>query len=686
MRPILSFIIVLTTVLTSCSREQEPKVQDKYRWLENENLPATREWLAEQKAHTNAYFNDAKLREVLLERVAPMMTDTAEIGLPNKVGEDYFFLGRPQSESKPSIYKKDPSGQMTRLVDGEALEKKATITGYRIKGIRNLMAYGLSMSGSDWEEWHIRDLKTGKELPDIVKGIKFSNPVWNADGQGLYYFLASQEGDTDTGKLNHQELRYHRLGNADDQKLYTIANKMLATDLNISSDGRYLLFVEKEGALANNAVTYVDLKKDPQHFLELLPLGDFYYHYVGDYEGRLFFHTNKDAEKGQIVSIDPAHPEEGLKTHVAEREFFLENAILTKDKIVATYVKDVNSHVHLFTYEGQLDRSLPIPPLSAIGLGEESENAQETTEFFYRSTEFTRPPSVYRVDANTGTNELFFASKVVWNPEDYEVHQVFYPSKDGTKIPMSLIYKKGLKLDGDNPLVLSGYGGFGIPIVPALNLCMLTWMDLGGVYAVANIRGGGEYGEAWHKAGMLSNKQNVFDDFIAATKWLDANGYTRPGKTAIYGKSNGGLLVAATALQRPDLFKAAFVDVGVLDMLRFHLFTVGWLWTKEYGSPDSPEDFKYLHAYSPYHQAKPGVAYPAMLIATADHDDRVVPMHSYKFTAVMQEAQGGPSPIMLRVYENMGHGVGAGTQEKMLRIVDQLTFYMKELQVDSSRL
>jgi prolyl oligopeptidase len=546
------------------------------------------------------------------------------------------------------------------------------------------LAYGLSRSGSDWQEWKVRDIETGEDLPDHLRWIKFSGASWTPDGQGFFY---SRYDEPPPGReyesANYfQKLYYHRLGTPQSEDLLVYHRpdqKEWGFAGGVTEDGNYLIISVWRGTDPKNLLFYKDLRDPNLPVVELIREFEANYSFVGNDGSRFWLLTDLNAPRRRLVAIDLDNPGQ-VQEVIPEAEETLQGVSLINNQFVAFYLKDAHTQIKTFALDGTYLGAIPLPGLgSASGFG----GKRYDTETFYTFTSFTTPPTIYRYDFTTGRSTLFRQPQVDFDPQAYEVQQVFYPSKDGTRIPMFLVHRRGLARTGDHPTLLYGYGGFGISLTPSFSVGLVAWLEMGGVYAQPNLRGGGEYGEAWHQAGTKLNKQKVFDDFIAAAEWLVANGYTNPSKLAISGGSNGGLLVGACLTQRPDLFAAALPAVGVFDMLRFHKFTIGWAWISEYGSPEDPEEFKALYAYSPLHNLKPGTAYPATLITTADHDDRVVPAHSFKFAAALQAAQGGSQPILIRIDTKAGHGAGKPTTKLIEETADRWAFLVEVLGIQT---
>jgi prolyl oligopeptidase len=576
------------------------------------------------------------------------------------------------------------------LLDPNKLSEDGTValSGLAISEDGKQMAYGLSTSGSDWQEWFVRTIETGADsrdsgdVKDCLKWIKFSGASWTHDHQGFFYSRYDEPNEaTKLEDANYfQKLYYHRLSTdqSEDVLIYERPDhKEWGFNGGVTEDGRYLIVSVWLGTDPRNLVFYRDLSVPDAPVVELIDTFEAAFSFI-DNEGDVFwFQTDLDAPRGRVIAISTANPDRAQWQEIIPQSAeTLEGVNLLNNQFVASYLKDARSQIKIFDLTGTHVRDVELPGIgSAGGFG----GKRHDTETFYSFTSFTTPTTIYRYNLLTGESTLFRQPQVDFNPDDYETRQVFYNSKDGTQVPMFITHKKGLVLDGNNPTYLYAYGGFGVSITPSFSVGSLVWMELGGVYAVPNLRGGGEYGEEWHQAGTKLNKQNVFDDFIAAAEWLIANGYTSSAKLAIGGGSNGGLLVGACMTQRPDLFGAAVPAVGVMDMLRFHKFTIGWAWMSEYGSPEEPNEFKALYAYSPLHNLKPDTSYPATLVTTADHDDRVVPAHSFKFAAALQAAHTGTKPVLIRIETKAGHGAGKPTAKVIEEIADKWAFLAETL-------
>jgi prolyl oligopeptidase len=661
-------------------------VADPYRWLEDDNAPETKAWVEAQNKVTFAYLNTIPGRDAIKARLTKLW-NFERYGVPFQNGGRYFYLRNDGLQNQSVLYTVDsPDAAPRVLLDPNLLSADGTVavTGLEVSDDGSLLAYGTSAAGSDWEEWHVRDVRTGNDLSDHLRWVKFSGASWKKDGGGFYYsrYDAPKPGDTLKGVNKFHKLYFHKLGTkqSEDDLVYERKDKPdWGFSGSVTEDGKYLVITASEGTDPRNRVLYQDLTNPGAPVVELLMDFDASYNFVGNDGPVFWFKTDLNAPRGRVIAIDVTRPQQanwgGIIPQTADT---LEGVSLLNNQFVASYLHDAHTVVKVFNLDGSLVREVALPGLgTASGFG----GKRNDTESFYSFTGFTTPGTIYRYDAKSGASMVFREPKVDFDASTYETKQVFFTSKDGARIPMFLVHKKGLKLDGDNPTLLYGYGGFGISLTPGFSISRIAWLEMGGVYALANLRGGGEYGEDWHQAGTKLRKQNVFNDFIGAAEWLIANKYTSSKRLAIQGGSNGGLLVGACMTQRPDLFGAALPAVGVMDMLRFHKFTIGWAWASDYGSADDPDQFEALYAYSPYHNLKPGVKYPATLITTADHDDRVVPAHSFKFAARLQEFHQGDNPVLIRIDVKAGHGAGKPTAKLIEEKTDELSFLKKELGV-----
>ena len=659
-------------------------VSDPYRWLEDPDSDQTKAWVEAQNQITLGYLQQIPVREALQKRLTQLW-DYEKYSVPFKEGNRYFYFKNDGLQNQSVLYTLNSLDAEPRvLLDPNKLSDDGTValSGLSISEDGAWMAYGLSTSGSDWQEWRVRNIETGEDTSDRLQWIKFSGASWTHDHKGFFYSRYDEPNEkTKLEDANYfQKLYYHRLGTnqADDSLIYDRPDhKEWGFQGGVSEDGQYLIVSVWLGTDPRNLVFYKDLANLDAPVVELVSDFEASFSFIDSEKNLFWFQTDLDAPRGRVIAIDVTQPDrQQWQEIIPQSAETLESVGLLNDQLVASYLKDARSQVKIFGLNGDFVREVALPGIGSAG---GFDGKREDTETFYSFTSFTTPPTIYRYNLVTDESTLFRQPQVDFNPDAYETRQVFYSSKDGTQVPMFITHKKGLKLDGSNPTYLYAYGGFGISITPSFSVGNLVWMELGGVFALPNLRGGGEYGEEWHQAGTKLKKQNVFDDFIAAGEWLIANGYTTSEKLAIAGGSNGGLLVGACMTQRPDLFGAALPAVGVLDMLRFHKFTIGWAWTAEYGSPEDPEEFKALYAYSPLHQLKSETAYPATLITTADHDDRVVPAHSFKFAAALQVAHSGSDPVLIRIETKAGHGAGKPTTKVIEEIVDKWAFLVKTL-------
>jgi prolyl oligopeptidase len=658
------------------------KVADLYRPLENPDSTESRAWIEAENKITFDFLKEIPERDGIRKRLTEIW-DYERFGVPFKEDGHYFFSKNSGLQNQNVIYTTGNFSETPHeLLDPNLLSKDGTIAlgGLDVTEDASLMAYGLANAGSDWQQWKVRDVQTGKDRPDVVDWVKFSNASWKKEGSGFFYsrYDKPDEKNKLRSQVYNHKLFFHTLGTpqSQDKLIYERPDqKEWLFNAEVTDDGHYLIISVQRGTDPKNRIFYKDLADPKSKVVELLNKADAEYDFV-DNEGPVFvFRTNLVAPLGRIISIDTSKPLK-IDELVPESKDKLEGVGSVGERFVAVYLKDAHSGVKLFKKDGSPDGEITLPGLgTAAGFtGKPKDHAT-----FYSFTGFTTPTEIFRYDFDKRASELLFKPKVKFNPDDYTTEQVFCKSADGTRVPMFISYKKGMKRDGQASTYLYGYGGFDISSTPSFSPANLVWMEMGGIYAVANLRGGGEYGEKWHEAGMLHTKQNVFDDFIAAAQYLIDNKFTSIPKLAIGGGSNGGLLVGACMTQRPDLFGAALPNVGVMDMLRFQKFTIGWAWTSDYGSADKPDDFAYLYAYSPLHHLAKGVCYPATLITTADHDDRVVPAHSFKFAAALQAAQGCDKPSLIRIETKAGHGAGKPTTKIIEETADRWAFLVKEL-------
>ena len=663
------------------------KVSDPYRWLEDTDSADTKTWVEAENKLTFSYLDQIPYRAAIRERLLKLW-NYERFTAPEKEGGRYFYQHNNGLQNQNVLLVADSLNAEPRvLLDPNTLSADGTVAlaGRAITDDGKLMAYGTAASGSDWTEWHVRDIATGNDLPDLIKWVKFSDASWTKDDKGFFYsrYDEPKEGMALRDTVYFQKLYYHKLGTAqtDDKLIYDRPdNKEMLFEGAVTDDGHYLVITVEQGTSPKNRLYYEDLTKPDAQVVKLLDDFDAEYRFV-DNDGPVFWiRTDLKAPRGKVIAIDTRHPEPAnWKTVVAEGPDKLEGANTVDNLFLLSYLKDARTEVRVHDLKGKFVRNVDLP---GIGTAQGFGGKRTDKETFYAFTSFVTPTSIYRYEPAAGKSTVFRQPKVDFDPAKYETKQVFYNSKDGTRVPMFLTYKKGLKLDGQNPTLLYAYGGFDISLTPFFSVPNVVWLEMGGIYAQPNLRGGGEYGEDWHLAGTHGKKQNVFDDYFAAAEWLIANRYTSTPKLAIRGASNGGLLMGASLTQRPDLFGAALPEVGVMDMLRFQKFTIGWAWTSDYGSSDNPEDFKYLYAYSPLQNLKPGTKYPPTMISTADHDDRVVPGHSFKFAATMQADQAGPAPVLIRIETKAGHGGGKPISKIIDETADEWAFVAYNLKMD----
>lgn len=634
------------------------KVKDPYRWLENENDEKVKKWIEEQNKVTAAYLSRIPYREKIFRRLLEVY-NYPRYTSPTRVGKYYFFSRNDGLQDQSVIYiQAGLTGKPEVFLDPNKLSKDGTVSARLADASKDdrYIAYTRSEAGSDWREIHIMEVETKKELPDVIRWMKFSGVAWF--GAGFFYarYNEPEKGKELTAENTFQKIYYHRLGDPQekDTLIYEdpIHPKRYYSPY-VTEDQKYLILNSSEGTYGNE-IYVKDLAKKEAKFIPLIP-GFANNNNVIENSGDKFITlTDCGAPQGKLVLIDAKNPaKEKWQTIIPEKPEVIEEVRSVGGKLFVHYLKDAYSHIYRHNLNGELETEISLPTLGSVyGFA----GKKEDNFLFYIFNSYTYPPTIYKYDIAANKSKVFRESEIKFDPADYETGQVFYKSKDGTRIPMFIVHRKNLVLDGSHPLYLHGYGGFNSSSTPDFETSLIILLENGVIYAEANIRGGSEYGEEWHKAGMLLKKQNVFDDFIAAAEYLIREKYTTKDKLAIAGASNGGLLVGACMTQRPDLFKVAFPAVGVMDMLRYHKFTVGWSWVVEYGASDKEEYFKNLYAYSPLHNIKEGTAYPATLVTTADHDDRVIPAHSYKFIATLQAEHKGENPVLIRVYPRSGHG------------------------------
>ena len=656
-------------------------VPDPYRWLENDTSAQTAAWVAAQNKATGEYLSKIPFRGALLRRLTAV-ADYEKIGAPAKKHGKYYFYKNDGLQNQSVLYVQDSlDGEARVMLDPNKLSTDGTValTGTSFSHDGKRMAYTISRSGSDWTEIYVIDTESGQTLDDHIVWAKFTGAAWHGDGFYYSAYDAPEAGKEYSNVNENHKIYYHKLGTPQSADRLVYENKAYPKRFYSASvsDDETLLFVYESGDGAGNALYVKDLTKPDAPLTAMATDMRYQYYPIETINGKTYIFTNYGAPKGRIMAATVAKP--ALKDWtevVAEGQSVLSGVQVIGGKLLLTYDKDVANHAYVYSLDGKMEHEVKLPGLGSVGFSGDKDDR----ECFFTFTSFTVPGAVYRYDIGQNTYSLLRAPKVDFDSDDFVTEQVFYPSKDGTRIPMFLTYKKGLKRDGRNPVYLYGYGGFNISLNPGFSSSRIPFLESGGIYAQANLRGGGEYGEEWHQAGTKMRKQNVFDDFIAAAEWLIKNGYTSKDKLAIVGGSNGGLLVGACMTQRPDLFRVAVPQVGVMDMLRYHKFTIGWNWASDYGtSDDSKEMFEYLKSYSPLHNLKKGTRYPATLVTTADHDDRVVPAHSFKFAATLQECNDGTNPTLIRIDSKAGHGAGKPMSKVLEEQADIYGFIMYNL-------
>jgi len=663
------------------------QVTDSYRWLEDDNAEETKAWVEAQNKVTFAYLSRIPAREKIQKRLTELW-NYEKFDVPFKQGGLYFFQKNDGLQNQSVLYVQESlDAQPRKLLDPNTLSEDGTIALTTTAVSRNgkNLAYGLSSGGSDWREFHVRDIASGADLDDHVRWVKFSDATWSHDSKGFYYarYDQPQAGKTLVQSNKFQKVFYHKIGidQAEDELIYDDRNhpdRLFGVDA--TDDGKYLIVYVREGSSGNNRVYYMKLgRRRKGNVVRLLDKADAQYRYV-DNDGPLFyFYTNLDAPKGRIIAIHIDKPQPShWREIISEQSDALYSVQVIHNQFVMVTMHDAYHQIKIYNKNGSFDTELPLPTLGSV---RNIEGNKDDDEMFFDFASFAYHLTIYRYDFTQKESTVFQAPSVDFSLEDYETKQVFFKSKDGMRVPMFLTYKKGIEFRGKTPTYLYGYGGFNISSTPRFDVSNVLWMEMGGIYALVNLRGGGEYGEEWHEQGILENKQNVFDDFIAAAEYLISEGYTSSEKLAIGGASNGGLLVGACMIQRPDLYGAALPAVGVMDMLRYHTFTIGWAWASDYGRSDNPDHFPFIYAYSPLHNLKEGVSYPATLVTTADHDDRVVPAHSFKFAARLQECHTGDAPVLIRIETRAGHGAGKPTSKRIEEQADKWAFLLKNLRM-----
>ncbi len=657
------------------------QVADPYRWLEDDNSEETAAWVKAQNDVTNAYLAKIPFRDQVRERLTSMW-NYPRYGVPFKKGGKYFFFKNDGIQNQSVLYIQDSLQAEPRVfLDPNKLSEDGTtaLGTYSVSKDGKYFAYAISKAGSDWNEIYVMETETGKQLADKLEWVKFSGISWRENGFYYSRYDKPAGGGVLSSKNEYMKVYFHAVGDPQEKDVLVYENRnypLRNYGITATEDGRYLVLGESEST-SGNSLYIKDLENPQAGFVKIAEGFRFDYSYISNQDGKFLILTNADAPKYRLIEVDLSAPApENHRIIIPEREEVLVSAEVAGGRIVCEYMKDATNRLYVYTTEGSFVHEVNLPgPGTIAGF----EGKRDENEAFFAFTSFTYPSTVFVYDILNNTSKVFFDSELDFDPAKYESKQVFYTSKDGTKVPMFIVHKAGLNLDGDNPVYLYGYGGFNVSLTPVFSVSRLLFIEQGGVFAMSNLRGGGEYGEAWHRAGTKLQKQNVFDDFIAAAEFLIAEKYTQPEKIAIAGGSNGGLLVGACMTQRPDLFAVALPAVGVMDMLRFHKFTIGWAWTEDYGSSEDSVQFQYLMGYSPLHNLKPGTCYPATLVTTADHDDRVVPAHSFKFAATLQEHQSCNNPALIRIETNAGHGAGKPVSKMIDEATDIWSFTMYNL-------
>ncbi len=658
-------------------------VSDPYRWLENDTAKAVKEWVKEENKVTFDYLSKIPYREKIKQRLEKLW-NYPKYSVPFKGGNNYFFFKNDGLQNQSVLYiQKDLESTPEVFLDPNKLSKDGTVSlsTYAVSKDGKYFAYGTASGGSDWNEFFVMDVASKKKLSDDLKWIKFSGIAWYKDGFFYSRYPEPAKGQELVLSNEYHKVYYHKIGTEQSQDSLIYEDKSepkMTMGAQVTDDERFLIIYLSKGT-SNNALYVKDLNDSNSPWMKVIDNFDNNYSVIDNIGDKLLVMTDKSAPMYQLVLIDPKNPEEkNWETILPEQKSVLQSVSIIGGKLFAEYMKDACSHDYMYDLNGKNEEEIKLPGIGTVG-GFSGKRDDKTA--FYAFTSFTFPTTIYKFDVDTKKSSVLYKPEIDFNFENYITKQIFYKSKDGTKVPMFIVYQKGLKMDGNNPAFLYAYGGFDISINPAFSISRLIFLENGGVLAIPNIRGGSEYGEAWHKAGMLEKKQNVFDDFIAAAEYLIKNKYTSAKKLAINGASNGGLLIGAVTNQRPDLFRVAIPQVGVQDMLRFQKFTIGWAWVGEYGSSDDSAQFQYLYKYSPLQNIKSGLNYPAILVTTADHDDRVVPAHSFKYIATLQEKYKGNNPVLIRIETRAGHGGGKPTSKVIEEQTDIWSFIFKNLGV-----
>ncbi len=696
------FLLFLAVSVVACSQQQEikypkphkgkvvdnyfgTKVADPYRWMEDVNSPETKKWVEEENRLTESYLSKIPFRNKIKKSLTELF-NYERFSAPAKHGEYYFFSKNDGLQNYSVVYyQKGLTGKPEVFLDPNTFSKDASVSlaGLTFSHNTKYAAYSISKGGSDWRDVFVMDVASRKKLGDHLAWVKFSGMAWFKDGFFYSRYDKPKKGEALKAQNEFQKLYYHKVGTSQNKDVLVMQDKKnprRGWDASVTDDEKYLVIAGWEGSSDYNLLYYKDLSKKQSKIISLINKLEAQYSVIDNIGSKLLVETNFDAPNYKVVLIDTKRPAKKYwKTVIPETENPIRSVSFVDNKLIVSYLKDANTKVYLFDINGKQIAEVKLP---GIGTASGFNGEKTDKEVFYTFTSFTYPPTIYKYNVEKNKSEVFRKSNVKFNPNDYETKQVFYKSKDGTKVPLFITYKKGLKLDGNNPTLLYAYGGFNISLTPRFSVTRIPLLENGGVYAMANIRGGGEYGEKWHKAAMKEKRQNAYDDFIAAGEYLIKAGYTSHEKLAIMGGSNGGLLMGVIINQRPDLAKVAFPMVGVMDLLRFQKFTIGWAWVPEYGSSDNEAEFKYLYKISPLHNLKKGVKYPATLVTTADHDDRVFPAHSFKYAATLQEDNGGDNPTLIRIETKVGHGAGTNVKKTISLYTDIYSFMFYNMGIE----
>ncbi|MBT3339864.1 MAG: S9 family peptidase [Planctomycetes bacterium] len=663
-------------------------VSDPYRWLEDDLSDETAAWVSSQNELTFDYLRALPAREALMSRLTQLW-NYEKIGVPSRHGKVWVWSKNDGLQNQSVLFvgdkPHDPNARI--LLDPNTLSADGTqaLSAVSFSHDGDYMAYAIADAGSDWQTWFVRDVATGQDRSDVLHWLKNSDVSWKKDSSGFFYSrFPAPEGSELSAVNRDNKMYFHQLGT--DQESDTLIHERpdqpdWGFDPTVTDDGRFLVLFGYEGTARKNRMWYMDLESDSAQVMPLFTAFDAAYHYLGNDGTTWFIQTTKDAPRGRVLAIDINNPEPANWLEVIpQTSDVIESVDFLNGSLLVTYLHNAHGLVKALSTSGEHLWDLELPTLGSVG---GFSGSHDDDQAYFSFSSFSYPSSVFHLDMTSGKTTLFRSPEVDFDPSGFVADQVWYPSKDGTQVPMFLVRKKGVEPNGELPVLLYGYGGFNIPLTPYFSIANTVWMEMGGVYAMANIRGGGEFGQEWHQGGTVLNKQNVFDDFIAAAEWLIENDWTKPSRLAIRGGSNGGLLVGACMTQRPELFGACLPAVGVLDMLRYHKFTIGWAWASDYGTSDDEDQFNYLIQYSPVHNVNKGVDYPATLVTTGDHDDRVVPAHSFKFAAALQAAQAGDDPVLIRIETRAGHGAGKPTAKRIEEYADTWAFLVEALEMET---